>query len=192
MKKFVITIDNIREFRPIAKTIDATRIGSYIQEAQQIDLKQLLGDALYLDFMTKFDDSTQGATYTAYQELLKGKTYTYGGRSIEHPGLIGFLAYSALARFFANNQINATSFGVVQKDWEGSTPIDAKTLQMTITEIRSNALAFKADIEKFLSSNPTTYPLYAPDESAPGNGPMFFDPDNDTLYHRSGRTLESL
>lgn len=192
MNKLCFTIDNIREFRPIAKTITSERVTPYMKEAQQIDLKELLGDALYLDFMTKFDDSNQGATYTAYQELLKGKIYMYGGRSIEHPGLIGFLAYSALAHFFANNQINATSFGIVQKDWEGSTPVDAATLRQTITELRSNALAFKADIEKFLSANSVTYPLYSPGDTMPGNGPMFFDPDNDTLYHRSGRTTESL
>jgi hypothetical protein len=190
--KLIITIDNIREFRPLARTIDPARIQPYIQEAQQIDLKQLLGPALYLDFYTKYDDSSQGATYTAYQELLKGKTYTYGGKSIEHPGLIGYLVYSALARFMPNNQVNATSFGVVMKDWEGSTAVDANMMRQVVTELRSNALAFKADIEKFLSSNPTNYPLYAPSDGSFNNGPMFFDPDNDQMYHRSGRTLDSL
>jgi hypothetical protein len=190
--KFVITIDNIREFRPIARQITPDRILPYIQEAQQLDLKRLLGDALFLDFLTKFDDSTQGATYTAYQNLLNGVNYTYGGNTIEHPGLIGYMAYSTLARFFANNQVNATSFGIVQKNWEGSEPVSGEVLRSTITELRSNALALRSDIEKFLSSNPTLYPLFSPDGSVVLNGPLFFDPDNDSLYHRSGRTLESL
>jgi hypothetical protein len=189
--KQLITIDNIREFRPMAKTIDPARILPYIQEAQQIDLKQLLGDALYLDFYTKYD-ATGDPSYAAYQLLLKGTTYSYGGRTVEHPGLIGFLVYSALARFMPNNQVNATSFGVVQKNWEGSEAIDANMMRQVVTELRSNALAFKADIEKYLSSNPTIFPLYAPSDGSFNNGPMFFDPDNDQTYHRSGRTTESL
>src|SRR5262245_19626246 len=146
MKKLCFTIDNLKEFRPLPAAMPAARILPYMAEAQQIDLKALLGDALYLDFITKFDDASQGATYTAYQELIKGKTYIYGGRTVEHPGLIGFLSYSALARFFANNQVNATSFGVVQKEWEGSSSVDANNILHTVTELRSNALAFKADI----------------------------------------------
>ncbi len=191
MKKLIITIDNIREFRPLPASMQAARILPYIQEAQQIDLKNLLGDALYLDFMTKFDDSAQGATYTAYQDLLNGKSYSYAGQNVEHPGLVGFMAYSALARFFANNQVNATSFGVVQKEWEGSTPVSSDMIRQTVTELRSNALALRADIEKYLTANSTTYPLWAPKDGPVTNGAMFFDPDDEQMKAANGRDLIS-
>lgn len=189
MKKLIITVDNIKEFRPLPNQLAPARILPYIMEAQQIDLKQLLGDALFLDFMTNYDNVS--ATYDKYRDLLNGKTYSYGGQSIEHPGLVGFLAYSTLVRFTLNNQVNSTSFGVVQKEWEGSTPVSGDVLRQTVAELRSNALALKADIEKYLSANSTAYPLWAPQDSPVTNGAMFFDPDNENMKAANGRDLIS-
>lgn len=191
--KLVITLDEMREFRPISKGIDAGRIQPYIQEAQQFDLKRLLGDPLYVDFMAKFDVAGD-PQYANYQTLLKGTSYTYNNTSIEHPGLIGYLSYHALARFFNNNQVNAVKYGLVVKETDQSTPIDWKVIAASVSELRSNALALQADIQKYLRYNPALYPLYQyNDGSASGQtGPRFFDPDDVNGGSRPGdRTLIS-
>lgn len=190
--KLIISIENIYEFRPLAKDIPTDRILPYIREAQQYDLKQLLGDALYVDFLSRYDQ-TLDSMYTAYQELLNGKNYVSGTITIEHPGLIRYMAYSTLARFYNNNQINAVKYGLVQKLGEQSQQLDTKAVQSAIAELRSNALSEQADIIKFLNANGTTYPLFAyNDGSALGqNGARFFDPDEGNRSGYNGRTLTS-
>ena len=191
MRKLIISPSNIVEFRPLAKDIPADRIMPYIQEAQQIDLKQLLGDALWLDFLNRFD-VTADSKYADYQKLLVGSTYTYGTITLENPGLIGYMCYMTLARLYANNQISATKYGLVQKLNDQSQPLDAKAVQNAITELRSNALALQVDIIKFLSTNGTLYPLYAYQTGAAQgqNGAKFFDL-NDSGNPYNGRTLNS-
>lgn len=176
--KLLITIENICEFRPLSKGIPAVRIQPYIQEAQQFDLKRLLGDPLYVDFMTYFDNAD--VAYDKYRDLLNGKNYVVDGNTIEHPGLRGYLSYMTLARFFNNNQINVTKYGLVEKNGEDSTPLDWKAIAAAVAEIRSNGLNLQVDIQKYLRSNPTTYPLYNyQDGSASGQlGVKFFDPDD--------------
>lgn len=193
MRKLIISLSDIAEFRPLAADIPIERINPYIQEAQQIDLKQLLGDALWLDFLTRFDNSDD-SKFNDYQKLLSGTTYTYGNITIEHPGLIGYMVYMTLAKFYANNQINATKYGLVMKSADQSTPIDIKAIQMAITELRSNALALQVDIVKYLTTNGALFPLYVyQDGSALGQtGVKFFDPDKDRNYSRyNGRNINS-
>lgn len=188
--KLLITIQNIKEFRPTSEGIPAERIQPYIQEAQQFDLKRLLGDPLYVDFMARYDNAGDGK-YAAYQDLLNGKNYTVGGITYEYPGLRGYLAYMSLARFFNNNQVNVTKYGLVTKSGEGSEPLDWKAVAVAVAEIRSNALALQVDIQKYLRSDPTNYPLYTyQDGSASGQtGVKFFDPDDAAGVRPNDRTL---
>jgi hypothetical protein len=190
--KLLITQDTIKEFRPLSDGIPADRISFCIQEAQQFDLKRLLGDALYVDFLLRFDNNGD-SKYAAYQDLLNGKSYTYGNISIEHPGLIGYMVYSTLVRLYNNNQINVTPYGLVQKVGDQSTPLDAKAIAIAVAELRSNALALQVDIVKYLTTNGTLYPLYAyQDGSALGQtGVKFFDSTNDRYGASNGRTLTS-
>lgn len=191
--KLLINLANIREWRPIATQIPADRINPYIQEAQQFDLKQLLGDALYVDFLAKYD-VTGDPQYANYQALLKGGTYTYGGVTLENPGLIPFLVYMTLARFFNNNQVNATRYGLVNKLVDESEVVDWRGIAAAVAELRANGRAFADDLTKYLDNNPTLFPLYnRRTDGGPmeGGGVKFFDPD-DTNFTGNGRTNISL
>lgn len=191
-QKVIITVQDIGLYRPLAKEIPQDRILPYIIEAQQFDLKKLLGDALFLDFMLKFDQSGD-PKYTVYQELLNGKVYSYGGIDIEHPGLIGYISYCTLVRFFNNNQINATKYGLVRKNVDQSTPLDPKEIAVAVAELRSNSLAFQTDILKFLTTNGTSYPLYNYQDGSALNqmGVKFFDLNSEKSSACNGRTLTS-
>lgn len=192
--KLLITIENIKEFRPMSSSIPQERITPYIQEAQQFDLKRLMGDPFYTDFMARFDNPADGK-YAAYQALLKGTTYTINGNSVEYPGLIGYLSYMSLARFFNNNQINVTKYGLVSKDMDQSTQLDWKAIAAAVAEIRANALNLQVDIRQFLmaSVNAGVYPLFSfQDGSAlQQTGVKFFDPDDNFPLNTNGRTLIS-
>lgn len=190
--KLIITLQNMKEFRAFSEDIPEARILPYIQEAQQLDLKRLLGAPLYVDFLGKYDNSID-PMYSAYQDLLKGKNYTYGQTTVEHPGLIGYLSYCALARFYGNNQINITKFGMVQKMGDQSQALDAAAIASAVSELRANALALQHEIIQYLYTNGTTYPLYNyQDGSAMGQtGARFFDPDAPATAATNGRTLIS-
>ena len=75
----IITIQDIKEVRPLAQ-LDPQRVDPYINEAQENDLRPILGDALFYDFITNIDT-------TKYRELLNGKTYTKNNYSIFFPGV---------------------------------------------------------------------------------------------------------
>lgn len=192
-QKILITESNIREFRPMSKDIPLDRLTSYIQEAQRFDMKKLLGDVLYVDFMAKIDASGD-PQYNNYRALLMGGNYTYGGLTLENPGLIPYLVYMTLVRFYNNNQINATKYGLVYKNPEQvSERLDPKEIAVAVAELRSNALALQNDIVKYLTANGTLYPLYAyQDGSALGQtGVKFIDLNNDVYPSKNGRTLTS-
>lgn len=151
-KPILITLQDIKAVRPTAE-LDNVRWQPFATEAQDQDVKPILGDALYYQLMT-----TPAAT--AYAELLNGKTYTYNGETIYFEGIKPLIVYFFLARFIQNNAINITRFGVVSKVINQSQPVDAQVIRQVVNEMKSNAQTYKNDVERFLCQNPTTYPLY--------------------------------
>ena len=136
--------------------INLARVESYIREAQDNDLKEFIGPALYYDLLINGDT-------TANRDLLNGKVYTIAGSTpltIKFNGLVPVIVYYSLARIIINNQANITSFGVVSKTTGQSTPIDAATIKQMVTELRSIAVSYQNEAEKFLNYNSTSYPLW--------------------------------
>lgn len=148
----IITIQDIKEVRPLAQ-LDPQRVDPYINESQENDLRPILGDALFYDFITNIDT-------TKYRELLNGKPYSKNGYSIFFPGVKPMLCYFSLSRITQNNAINLTSYGAVQKTMQNSEPIDQRILGALITELRDVANSYQTRVVEFLNDNQTTYPLF--------------------------------
>ena len=148
----IITIQDIKEVRPLAQ-LDSQRVDPYITEAQENDLRPILGDALFYDFITNIET-------TKYRELLNGKIYTKDGYSVFFLGVKPMLCYFALARIAQNNPINFTSYGMVQKTMQNSEPIDQRILGALVTELRDVANSYQTRLITFLKDNQTTYPLF--------------------------------
>jgi hypothetical protein len=164
VKRVTITLQDIQTLRPAAE-IDGQRWEPYALEAQDQDLRPILGDGLYYDFMTKWY-STGDAMYTAYQNLLNGTTYTYNGQTIYFDGLKPMIVYFTLARFVQNNPIHVTRFGIVMKTTNNSQNVDPVTLRQVVSELRSNAVTYKNQVDTYLLQNQSTYTLYIGSESA--------------------------
>jgi len=158
VEAYLITQDDVMKFFAMAD-IPQGRFDPHIIKAQDLDLRPILNDALYYDFLTKFNTSGD-AMYSAYQNLLNGTTYTYGNQTIEYPGIKPMLCSYTLARFIPMNQINVTRYGVVSKVNPQSTPVDQSQIKYTVDTLRADAVKYQADVIKFLSNNVTTYPLY--------------------------------
>lgn len=162
-KRVIITLQDIKQLRPTAE-LDGVRWEPYALEAQDQELRPILGDGLFYDFMTKYH-STADPSYTKYQELLNGKVYTYHGQSIYFDGLKPMLGYFTLARLVQNNQINITRYGVVTKVIPQSQNVDGQVLRQVVNELRSNALTYKNQVDTFILQNQTTYSLFIGSES---------------------------
>jgi len=134
-------------------------------EAQDQDLRPILGDGLFFDLMNEFYD-TGDDMYTAYQELINGKSYSYNGQTIYFDGIKPMLGYFTLARLIQNHSTNITRFGVVQKVVSQSQPVDAQILRQLINELKSNAQTYVNQTKQFLQQNQTVYTLYIGSENS--------------------------
>ncbi len=158
IKNRLITLEDLKEIRPLAE-LDGARWEQYCQEAQDQELRPILGDGLFYDLMTKFSN-TGDAMYSAYRNLINGTSYTLDGQTIYFDGLKPMLGYFTLARFIQNNPVNITRFGVVTKVVAQSQNVDAQVLRQVVNELRSNAVTYVNQVTTFLEQNQTTYPLY--------------------------------
>ncbi len=136
-----------------------SRLDPYILKAQELDLKPVLNDALYYDFITKFN-STADVMYALYQALLNGTTYTYSGQTVSFPGVKPMLIAFTMARFLPANQINVTRYGVTQKTTQQSEPVSASAITYMVNNLRGEAMAYQNQVEQYLLQNQTDYPLY--------------------------------
>lgn len=133
----IITSDNIRQYRQIAKNIAEERIAIYIRETLTFDLMPVVGaslmqkynvlDAATLDTSTVEDAEQLGLTREEYTYLMGGTWVDAQGVTRSHTGLREAACYFAYARFVRNHATQTTPFGVVVKDGEES---QAATQQM--------------------------------------------------------------
>ena len=157
-KRCLITLNDLKYLRPTAE-LDGVRYEPYCLEAQDQDLRPILGDGLFYDLMTEFQD-TGDSMYAAYQELINGKSYSYNGQTIYFDGIKPMLGYFTLARLVQNHSTNITRFGVVSKVVQQSTPVDPQVLRQVVNELKSNAQTYINQVKQFLLANQTTYTLY--------------------------------
>lgn len=152
----LITISDFADYRAISTNVnDVKRLDPYIAEAQEFDLKALLGQYLY-------DDFVKNITNTIYQSLLNGKEYTdTSGYNVIYKGIKPVLVYYAYSRFLANDNIKSTASGfVIKRQDEYSEPISEKTMSRLIQQAESSALSYFEGVKKFLNDNYSIYPLW--------------------------------
>lgn len=138
----IISVDFIRNIRPIAKNIDDNRVLMYIAEAESFDIAPIIGAELYQRYSSlgvievdadgnPLQDENGNPIYSLMEgnlssdeyKLLNGGYYADDcGRLQRFEGLKVATAYLAYARFIRNQSINVTPYGVVQKTADDSTP----------------------------------------------------------------------
>jgi len=154
----LITITDIQAFKPMSVNIDVSKkLTTFIREAQEFDLRPLLGDEFYLAIVSDFEASP---SLQVYGDLFNGVTYIYGGHTYQHDGLKSVLVYYAYSRYLNNAQTNQTAFGVVEKVNEHSNPISEKTLSRQVGQAISGAKAYEQRVIDYLVRNESTYPLW--------------------------------
>lgn len=144
----LITIDDIRKYRPVAQNISEARAVVYIDEAERLDILPAIGGEIFRELHnvgyfvideegTELQDENgvrivsveEGDLPTDLFKLLNGGYWEPCEGALERfEGLKAAECYFAYARMVRNNQYSVTPFGVVVKQSDESVPAEGRTL----------------------------------------------------------------
>ena len=126
-----------------------------IAEAQRVEIKPRLGDALYLKLMEG------GELPDPYRLLLEGGRWESACNGPQLlTGVKTALAYYALARIVRDGNIQATTYGAVVKDDQYSADAERSERQRQYRELFSQADSYLAEAVRFLTINGRDFPEY--------------------------------
>ena len=179
----LITYEEISQLaRPC--TTDREMAEAMIAEAQRVEIKPRLGDALYLKLLNPESDEIiiDGGSAASFHDLIIDATpetrttvselnpYTLlleGGLWVDCNGqqnlLTGIktaLAYYALARIVRDGNIQATTYGASIKDDQYSADPEKTERQRQYRELFSQADSYMAEALTYISKNSDAFPEY--------------------------------
>jgi len=138
----LITYSDFSNYRDISSNISAAkRIDPYILEAQEIDIRSLLGDIFYNEVVSNPSN---------YSTLLNGGTYDYDGYTYSFKGLKAVHVYFAYARFVMNDDVKSTPSGMVNKLNQNSERVTEATINRISRNARDIASAYWQQCYDFL------------------------------------------
>ena len=182
MRNLITYEDISRLARPC--TTDRDMAEAMIAEAQRVEVKPRLGDALYLRVLdleniemiidcgnaSSFHDLVLGIIPEARTTVSDLNPYAFlleGGLWVDKSGtermLTGIktaLAYYTLARIVRDGNIQASAYGSVVKDDQYSSETETAERQRQYRELFSQADGYMAEVVNYLASNCHSFPEY--------------------------------
>jgi len=148
----------------ITKSVVATKLqtaigysdadfNSYINEAQEFDLKPLVEENFYFDLLAKKD-------LEPWKKLIDGGSYQYDERTYNFQGLATVISYFAYARFVMNSNAVSSSHGFVIKTTPNSIPLPLEERRNFSYKRKEEANAMFEDVKKFIDRNISDYPSW--------------------------------
>lgn len=146
MQPYLIDYNEVFELtRKMSVHIDKDKIDSFIREAENMDLKPVIGDALL--YAVKKDSER-------YAPLLMGGLYeTPQGELKSFEGLKSALAYFTFARFVRNGDGNVTRSGFMVKDNEHSARASETEKERAYNDAKSIAERYLSECMEFVKQN---------------------------------------
>lgn len=170
MQQLLITTSEVMTLaRDMSNHVDKSKIEVYLRESENIDIKNALGDSLFLDLKEHPDK---------YKTLLEGGVYEteYGDKKVL-TGLKSALAYYTFARLVKNGDGNVTRFGFVNKESDYSSHSEFREKLMAYNDAFDVANKYLKECVIYLNCNKNLFPLYK------GNGGIMA---NKTVYRVLG------
>ena len=148
----LITYEEISQLaRPC--TTDRDMAEALIAEAQRVEIKPRLGDALYLKLM-------EAEPEDRFRILLDGGIWAGDCGDNMLTGVKTALAYYALARIVRDGNIQATTYGAAVKDDQYSADPERTERQRQYRELFSQADTYMAEALCYLKQNSAKFPEY--------------------------------
>lgn len=129
--KHLIRTDELKTLgRPIGKVADE-KLNAFISEAEQLHIKPILGDELFLSLLEEVDKEDDSQKNPVKQTLLNGGSY-YTEKGTEREAIHSFMGLKVALSYFVYAQnlmvgdIESTRFGSVIKNDDYSNRISSK------------------------------------------------------------------
>ncbi|TYP71480.1 DUF6712 family protein [Aquimarina intermedia] len=147
----LISKEEIAKHREVSRSVRDDKINPYIEDAEYLDLKPLLGESLYNDLIANKTD-------LKYINLLEPKNYQHNGKEYTHKGLNKVISLFAYARYVLFGSFTDTAFGFVEKSNNDSQPVSNEFKRNIYTKDRQAAVSYLNDVLVFISRNRDVYP----------------------------------
>ncbi len=149
----LIALSDIREYRDVDVNYDPVRFTGFLNEVQNVDLRELLGDALWLDFFENLTDAN-------YLLLLNGENYIYNGDTVHYPGLKPYLVWTWLNILPLEGNVHHTQSGDVSYLRDVTSPPSKAALNQAKENYKKNMLVEQNKIVQYLNTKSSEYPLW--------------------------------
>lgn len=133
--------------RPISKNVDEDKLNAYIIEVEQMNIKPVLGDSLFLSILEK------GEADEKIGMLLKGGTYKSGEKVYTFVGLKAAISYYVFAKYLMVGDFNATRYGVMMKEDSYSSHISSAERSNAYSDTLEVANCYLRDCVEFCKIN---------------------------------------
>ena len=166
----LITIaDFTEETFNLPSSLNDERFNTSIDNAQNINLKPLIGEKMFSDFLLNVSDPK-------YIALLNGDTYADSdGDMIIFPGLRFALVNWTMSHYYPFAQQTVTSHSVVRKLDPRSEPIEGKEISRAVSSFLATGAAYWNDAKKYITTKKTDFPLYCFHASDKRTGPLIIN-----------------
>ena len=146
--------------RPISSHYSDTNIETYIGESEQIDIKPILGEQMYIDL----SEAQTGTTLTADQEMiLDGGVYTVDDRKYVFGGLKKSIAYFVYSRLIKNADGQLTRYGFINKDTQESERPPLKEKLVAADDAAKTGNAYLNEVLQYIRLNDLDDAFTCPD-----------------------------
>lgn len=144
----------ILKHRELSRGVKDEKLQPYIDDAENLDLKPLLGSSFYLWLDDNKDDGD------VVDAILKPKKYTYNGENYSHPGLYKVASLFAWARHVLHGSNTDTPFGFQQKTHQNSAPVSTSGKKQVYTMDRQAAMQYYNEVRIYIERNIEDYPKW--------------------------------
>lgn len=158
--------------RTMSIHVDTDKILVYIDESQQQDIKNALGDNLYVDLIRYVNRSENDPVNEAYENLLNGCVYEIGGDCYIFSGLVKAINYFVYARLVKHGDRNMTRVGLMQKEVEYSNHAELKEKQEEYKDAFSVAEGLMNDCIRYIKHNIDKFPKWGKRSISAIRGPV--------------------
>ena len=152
----MITFLNIKErVKNLSEHVDKSFVDVCIIEAQDLDLKPIIGDALLIKIK-----AFNGVYTEKYKTLLNGGIYEHNGSNYEISGINTVLIYFAYARIIAGIDNKVSRAGFMQKQGDFSQHSELKERLQSSADAKNNAVNYLNECLMYLNRKQADFPEY--------------------------------
>lgn len=149
----LLTKEKVIEVRAISTTFNQTRFDSFAKEAQDVHLRQFLGDALYYDLITN-------PTSASNVLLLNGEAYDLNGDTVQFFGLYTYLAYAWLFINAVEGDDFQSNIGTVNFNQQNQFTERPKGKSHTLKKYQDSIIIYRNNAIDYLNEKSDIYPLW--------------------------------